>query len=105
MTLVEWCRENDIWYLKIDIEIPDIIIKEAQSVYDEGFFVPHRGSDGDEWWSSALHGFVHEDEYDTFSGWRHTMNPVGHGYTEDTVKWGWTEVAEVAQKMVRRFST
>jgi hypothetical protein len=29
------------------------------------------------------------------------MNPTGHDYTEDTVKWGWTEVAEVAPEMKR----
>ena len=101
MTLIEWCRENDIWYLKIDLDIPEACIKEAQNVYDEGFFVPHRLSDGDEWWSAAMHSFVHECEFDTFSGWRHTMNPNGHGYTEDNVKWGWTEVAEVAPEMKR----
>ena len=46
MTIVEWCRAFDIWYLKIDIKIPEICIKEAQAVYDEGFFVEHRGGDG-----------------------------------------------------------
>ena len=39
MTPVEWCRKNDVWYLKIDLDIPEIIIKEAQAVYDEGFFM------------------------------------------------------------------
>ena len=101
MTPVEWARKNDVWYLKIDLEIPEIIIKEAQAVYDEEFFVPHRLQDGDEWWSAAIHGFVHEDEIDTSLGWRNTMNPDGHGYSEDTVKWGWTEVAEVAPEMKR----
>ena len=45
MNPVEWCRKNDVWYLKIDLDIPEIIIKEAQAVYDEGFFVPHRLQD------------------------------------------------------------
>ena len=101
MTPVEWCRKNDVWYLKIDLDIPEIIIKEAQSVYDEGFFVPHRLQDGDEWWSSSLHGFVPETDNDTSMGWHYTKNPSGHGLTEDTVKWGWTEVAEVAPEMKR----
>ena len=69
MNPVEWCRKNDIWYLKMDLEIPEVIIKEAQAVYDEGFFVEHRLQDGDEWWSSGLHGFVYEDESDTSLGW------------------------------------
>ena len=62
MTIVEWCRDHDVWYLKIDIEIPEICIQEAQAVYDEGFFVEHRGSDGNGWCSTALHGFVPEGE-------------------------------------------
>ena len=55
MNIIEWCRKNDIWYLKIDLDIPKECIKEAQAVYDEGFFVDHRGGDGDGWASSALH--------------------------------------------------
>ena len=102
MNPVEWCRKNDVWYLKIDLDIPESIIKEAQAVYDEGFFVPHRLQDGDEWWSSSLHGFVPETDNDTSMGWHYTKNPSGHGLTEDAVKWGWTEVAEVAPEMKRR---
>ena len=101
MNPVEWCRKNDVWYLKIDLDIPESIIKEAQAVYDEGFFVPHRLQDGDEWWSSSLHGFVPETDNDTSMGWHYTENPSGHGLTEDAVKWGWTEVAEVAPEMKR----
>ena len=99
MNPVEWCRKNDVWYLKIDLDIPESIIKETQAVYDEGFFVPHRLQDGDEWWSSSLHGFV--PETDTSMGWHYTKNPSGHGLTEDAVKWGGTEVAEVAPEMKR----
>ena len=101
MTPIEWCRKYDIWYLKIDLEIPEIIINEAQAVYDEGFFVPHRLQDGDEGWASSLHGFVPETDNDTSMGWHYTKNPSGHGLTEDAVKWGWTEVAEVAPEMKR----
>ena len=32
MNPVEWCRKNDVWYLKIDLDIPEIIIKEAQAL-------------------------------------------------------------------------
>ena len=101
MNPVEWCRKNDVWYLKIDLDIPESIIKETQAFYDEGFFVPHRLQDGDEWWSSSLHGFVPETDNDTSMGWHYTKNPSGHGLTEDAVKWGWTEVAEVAPEMKR----
>jgi len=99
--IVEWCRNNDIWYLKMDIEIPEVCIKEAQTVYDQGFFVEHRFGDGDGWCSAAIHSFVHEDEKNTSMGWYHTKNPNGHGLTEENVKWGWTEVAEYAPETKR----
>ena len=82
MEIVEWCRKNDIWYLKMDLGIPKVCIKEAQQIYDEGFFVPHRSSDGDGWWSSALHGFVPKGERISM-GWHHTKNPSGHGFSEE----------------------
>ena len=101
MDVVEWCRLHDIWYLKIDLEIPDACISEAQAVYDEGFFVPHRYGDGDGWESASLHGFVPDTAKDTSMGWHYTKNPSGHGLSEDDVKWGWTEVAEVAPETKR----
>ena len=101
MDVVQWCRLHDIWYLKIDLEIPDVCISEAQAVYDEGFFVPHRYGDGDGWESASLHGFVPDTDKDTSMGWHYTKNPSGHGLTEETVKWGWTEIAEVAPETKR----
>ena len=101
MNVVEWCRKNDVWYLKIDLDIPQECIAEAQAVYDEGFFVDHRYGDGDGWCSAALHSFVSKDEPDTRMGWYHTKNPSGHGLTEESVKWGWTEVADIAPETKR----
>jgi hypothetical protein len=99
--ITEWCRKNDVWYLKMDIEIPEVCIKEAQSVYDEGYFVDHRFGDGDGWCSASIHSFVHRDEPDTRMGWHHTKNPDGHGFNENHVKWGWTEIAEIAPETKR----
>ena len=102
MTIIEWCRENDIWYLKIDIEIPEVCMKEAQAVYDGGFFVDHRYGDGDGWCSTAIHSFVHEDATDNSLGWHHTKNPDAYqGLNENNVKWGWTEIAEYAPETKR----
>jgi len=104
MDVIEWCRLRDIWYLKIDLEIPDACIQEAQAVYDEGFFVDHRygvGQAGEGWASTSIHSFVRKDAPNTGLGWHHTKNPSGHGLTEDNVKWGWTEVAEVAPETKR----
>ena len=102
MTIIEWCRENDIWYLKVDIEIPEVCMKEAQAVYDGGFFVDHRYGDGDGWCSTAIHSFVHEDATDNSLGWHHTKNPEAYqGLNENNVKWGWTEIAEYAPETKR----
>ena len=102
MTIIEWCRENDIWYLKVDIEIPEVCIQEAQDVYDAGFFVDHRFGDGDGWCSAAIHSFVHEDNPNTSMGWYHTKNPDAYqGLNEKNVKWGWTEIAEYAPETKR----
>ena len=104
--ITNWCRKNDIWYLKIDIEIPEVCIKEAQAVYDEGFFVEHRYGRGGPtdhhagWLSASIHSFVEKDK-DLQLGWHHTKNPDGHGLHESKVKWGWTEVAEVAPETKR----
>jgi len=97
----EWCRQRDIWFLKIDIEIPEAIQKEVQQVYDQGFFVPHRYGDGDGWHSTAIHGFVSEEKENTSMGWYHTMNPSAYNLDEDKIKWGWTEVAEIAPETKR----
>ena len=100
MNIIEWCRKNDIWYLKIDLEIPKECIKEAQAVYDEGFFVNHREDYGNGWASSALYGYVPKDQ-DIALGWHYTMNPSGYGIEEKDVKWGWTELQEIAPETKR----
>ena len=101
MDIVEWCRNNDVWYLQLPLEIPEECIKEAQTVFEEEFFVEHRYGDGDGWCSASIHSFVHKNARSTRGGWRHTKNPDGHGYKEDNVKWGWTEVADYAPETKR----
>ena len=101
MNVIEWCRQHDIWYLKMDLQIPEACIKEAQQVYDEGYFVEHRYGDGDGWCSEALHGWVGEEEKNTRSAWHHTKNPSGHGYDENKVKWGWSELEDICPETKR----
>tara|TARA_B100000749_G_C18397693_1_gene453229 strand:- start:47 stop:739 length:693 start_codon:yes stop_codon:yes gene_type:complete len=100
MNINEWCRKNDIWYLKMDLDIPKECIKESQAVYDEGFFVNHREDYGNGWASSALHGYVPKGG-DISMGWHYTNNPEGHGFTEESVEWGWTELQEIAPETKR----
>lgn len=52
----QWCRDNKIFYLKADIEIPEGVDKEANLIYEKGLFVHHRFTHGKEWYSSTLHG-------------------------------------------------
>ena len=56
----------------------------------------HRFGDGDGWCSAAIHSYVHKDKPNTSMGWYHTKNPDGHGLREEDVKWGWTEIADLA---------
>ena len=74
--IVDWCRDNDVWYLKMDIEIPEVCIEEAQTVYDEGFmfFVEHRFGNGGHggWKSASIHSFVEKGK-DLDMGWFHTL--------------------------------
>lgn len=89
----EYCAENDIFYLKHNIEFPQESIDEALQVLEEGFFVKHRGGDSEGWQSCALWGWGKErPEY------YRTMNPSGYGFTEEEVVWGWTEIQEVAPR-------
>lgn len=104
-----YCAQNDIWYLRLPIDIPEACLQEVLNIHQEGFFVPHgsKYSNGVPrtekfgWHSTALYGFVHKSAPDTSLAWRHTINPDGYGMGENDVKWGWSEIAELAPEMVR----
>ena len=49
------CVEKDIWYLESTLQFPKESIDEVQQVYEEGFFIKHRGGDSKGWQSCALH--------------------------------------------------
>lgn len=85
-----WSALNDVWYLKIDIDVPEAMANEAKAVYDLGYYVEHRLTEG---WSSAP---VHTWGHSLPIPWENTQGPV-----ETNVKWGWTEVAEHAPETVR----
>jgi hypothetical protein len=88
-----WCAVNDKFFLKAAYEFPPETIDECKQIYDEGYFVRHRGGQSAGWQSCALHGWgINEPEY------YRTMNPSGYGFTEEEVVWGFTEIAEIAPK-------
>lgn len=82
----QWCADNKIFYLKADINIPFSVIKEANQIYDNQMFTPHRVSHGKGWASATLHG---ED-------WNITH------YDPDTKeKYKWTSLTSLAPSMTK----
>lgn len=62
----QYCEQNNFFYLKADILIPETVESEVQRIYDENLFTPHRVSHGKGWSSATLHGeewnITHYDE-------------------------------------------
>jgi hypothetical protein len=79
----KWCTDQELFYLRADIKIPETVIDEALTIYDEGLFIEHRGSDGRGWKSVTLHG----EGMDVT-----TYNP--ESYNHD-----WTELVKYAPTM------
>lgn len=52
----QYCRDNKIFYLKLDIELPHGVAHEAKHLYDSGYFQPHRETHGKGWASCCLRG-------------------------------------------------
>lgn len=52
----QYCRDNKIFYLKLDIELPHGIDREAEHLFDSGYFIAHREAHGKGWSSAVLRG-------------------------------------------------
>ena len=96
----DWCLKNDIWYLEIDLDIPEVCLLEAKKIYEEGFFVKHRSGEGGDWYSCALHGW-NEKEENLLDGWKNTQSPRWKGLNFEDVDWGWTVIQEIAPETKR----
>lgn len=90
----DYCSDNDIWYLKSHLQFPKESLNEVLQVYNEGYFVRHRGSDSEGWLSCAIHGWGTKGKAE----WHRTMNPSGYGFTEEEVQYGWTELEEICPR-------
>jgi len=80
-----------LYYLKLNITLPKESLKEVTDVYNQKFFVKHRGGDGKGWLSAALHSV--NGDY-----WK-TMSAKQYGYKSDSdesIKWAWTDVCDYA---------
>ena len=81
-----------------DIQLPKESIQEVQTVYDEEFFVKHRGVKHKGWNSTCSHGL--DGAY-----WK-TMSGKQYGYESDSdndIFWDWTDVCHYAPKTVEFF--
>ena len=94
----EILNSYNLFHLKLDIQLPKESIKEVQTVYDEEFFVSHRGKKHKGWESTCIHGI--DGAY-----WK-TMSGKQYGYESDSdsdILWDWTDVCHYAPKTVEFF--
>lgn len=52
----KYCIDNEIFFLKLDIDIPDGMLKEAKQLWEEGYYAPRSFDLGYRWYSSAVYG-------------------------------------------------
>jgi hypothetical protein len=83
----KWAAYHDVWYIQLDIEIPEECGVEAQKLYDLDYYVTHR--DAPDWGSTPLWGW-YDDEHP--NALKNTNAPVN----ANKVTWGWTEAEEHA---------
>ena len=94
----EIINSHNLFHLKLDIQLPKESIQEVQTVYDEEFFVSHRGKKHKGWESTCIHGI--DGAY-----WK-TMSGKQYGYesdSDDDIFWDWTDVCYYAPKTVEFF--
>jgi hypothetical protein len=81
-----WCANNNLFYLKADIQLPAGVHAEARAIYEAGLFTPHRVSHGKGWASATLHG----EDWD-----------ITHYDEEAKDKYQWTKLTEYAPIMTK----
>lgn len=94
----EIINEHLIYYLKLDISLPKESLEEVKEVYEQQFFVKHRGKKHKGWQSAALHS-INGDYWKTMSGKQ-------YGYENDSdknIKWDWTDVCHYAPRTTEFF--
>jgi len=86
----EWCENNNLFYLKANIELPKEVATEAMDIYNRKLFTPHRTSHGKGWSSATLHG----EDWDIT-----TYDPTAKD------KYKWTKLTEFAPVMTNWLKT
>jgi hypothetical protein len=91
-------ENHKLYYLKLNITLPKESLEEVTAVYNQKFFVKHRGAIHKGWLSAALHS-IDGDFWKTMSGKK-------YGYKNDSdesIKWNWTDVCDYAPKTTEFF--
>ena len=94
----EIIKTHNLYHLKLDIQLPKESIQEVQTVYDEKFFVNHRGKKHKGWESTCLHGID--------GMFFKTMSGKQYGYENDSdknIRWCWTDVSNYSPKTTEFF--
>lgn len=66
LKIKNYCAKHDIFYLKLDIDVPfKEMINEANALREQGYFVHHKPTRGNNWYTSTLFGL----EWDTIGYW------------------------------------
>ena len=84
------------FYLKLNLELPKQSLQEVMNVFDEDFFIQHRGQNHKGWKSATIHGLDGD--------WYKTMSAKQYGYMGDhdqKIKWDWTEIADYCPETTR----
>lgn len=92
----EIAEEFPGFYLKLKLQLPEQSIQEVHDVFEENFFVQHRGQNHQGWKSATIHGLDGD--------WYKTMSAKQYGYIGDhdpNLTWDWTEVAEYCPETTR----
>lgn len=86
-TLIKkWCKDNKVFCLKANINIPGEVIDEGVNIYEQRLFTPHRVSHGKGWASATLHG----EEWN-----------ITHFNPDAKTNYKWTKLTEVASTMTK----
>ena len=83
----KWAAYHDVWYIQLDIEIPEECGVEAQKLYDLDYYVNHRNLP--DWGSVPLYGW-HDDKRPN------PLENTGAPKNSKEVIWGWTKAEEHA---------
>lgn len=77
----KWASKNNVWYIRLYIDVPEKCLDESKALYENNYFSPHRTGWAKGWLSCMLHNW---DEY------KNNALP-----TDPNAKYTFTEIAEM----------